>query len=207
METSIFWLAPISSLAALFFAWYFYKNLLKNSEGTPRMAEIAQFVREGAMAYLNRQYRVVGKVFLILVVLLLILAYLGIQNPFVPIAFLTGGFFSGLCGYLGMKTATSASARTAHGATQSLNKALQIAFRSGAVMGLIVVGFGLLDIALWFYFLNEIIFTPEHMSQGLEFAGLTFVHAGTGEHAKLIEITATMLTLEWAHQPRLCLHG
>ena len=194
METSIFWLAPISSLAALFFARYFYKNLLKNSEGTPRMAEIAQFVREGAMAYLNRQYRVVGKVFLILVVLLLILAYLGIQNPFVPIAFLTGGFFSGLCGYLGMKTATSASARTAHGATQSLNKALQIAFRSGAVMGLIVVGFGLLDIALWFYFLNEIIFTPEHMSQGLEFAGLTFVHAGTGEHAKLIEITATMLT-------------
>ncbi len=194
METSIFWLAPISSVAALFFAWHFYKNLLKNSEGTPRMVEIAQFVREGAMAYLNRQYRVVGKVFLILVILLLILAYFGIQNPFVPIAFLTGGFFSGLCGYLGMKTATSASARTAHGATQSLNKALQVAFRSGAVMGLVVVGFGLLDIALWFYFLNEIIFTPENMSQGLNFLGLTFVHAGTSEHAKLVEITATMLT-------------
>ena len=194
MLTTLFWLVPVSSIAALFFAWHFYKKLIMNSEGTPRMAEIAQYVREGAMAYLKRQYRVVGKVFLILIILLTVLAYLGVQNPFVPLAFLTGGFFSGLCGFLGMKTATSASARTAHGATQSLNKALKIAFRSGAVMGLVVVGFGLLDIAAWFYFLNEIIFTPENMNQGLEFFGLTFVHAGTTEQAKLVEITATMLT-------------
>ncbi|MCG8686149.1 MAG: sodium/proton-translocating pyrophosphatase, partial [Desulfobacterales bacterium] len=92
---------------------------MKNSEGTDRMKEIAQHVREGAMAYLTRQYKVVGIVFVILLVLLTVLAYLGVQNPFVPIAFLTGGFFSGLCGFLGMKTATFASARTAHGASQS----------------------------------------------------------------------------------------
>ncbi|MBP8791513.1 MAG: sodium/proton-translocating pyrophosphatase, partial [Breznakibacter sp.] len=109
MLTTLFWLVPVSSIAALFFAWHFYKKLIMNSEGTPRMAEIAQYVREGAMAYLKRQYRVVGKVFLILIILLTVLAYLGVQNPFVPLAFLTGGFFSGLCGFLGMKTATSAS--------------------------------------------------------------------------------------------------
>lgn len=194
MLNTLFWFIPLSSLIALYFAWHFYRELNKNSEGTSRMAEIAQYVREGAMAYLRRQYTVVGKVFLILVVLLTILAYLGVQNPFVPLAFLTGGFFSGLSGYLGMKTATSASARTAHGATKSLNHALQIAFRSGAVMGLVVVGFGLLDIAAWFYLLNDLIFTPEHMKEGLNFLGLTLVHPNTSEHAKLVEITATLLT-------------
>lgn len=194
MLTSLFWLVPISSVIALYFAWHFYRQMKKHSEGTPRMAEIAQFVREGAMAYLNRQYRVVGIVFLILVVLLTLLAYMGIQNPFVPLAFLTGGFFSGLSGYLGMKTATNASARTAHGAQKSLNHALKIAFRSGAVMGLVVVGFGLLDIAAWFYLLNDFIFTPENMQNGLHMMGLTFVHPNTTEHAKLVEITATMLT-------------
>ena len=158
------------------------------------MKEIAQYVREGAMAYLKRQYKVVGIVFLILVVLLTIMAYFGVQNPFVPIAFLTGGFFSGLCGFLGMKTATYASARTAHGASQSLNKGLQVAFRSGAVMGLVVVGFALLDIAAWYLFLTNVIFTPEHMANGLHLAGLTFVHENTSEHQKLIEITTTMLT-------------
>lgn len=194
MLTSLFWLIPASSVIALFFAWYFYKQLISNSEGTPRMQEIAQYVREGAMAYLRRQYRVVAKVFLVLIFLLGILAYFGIQNPFVPLAFLTGGFFSGLCGYLGMKTATAASARTAQGATQSLNKGLQIAFRSGAVMGLVVVGFGLLDIAAWFWFLNEVVFTPDHMTHGFNLMGLTLVNPGTGEHEKLIEITAIMLT-------------
>ena len=104
---------------------------------------------------------------------------MGIQNPFVPVAFLTGGFFSGLCGYLGMKTATAASNRTAWAASKSLNKGLQVALRSGAVMGLVVVGFGLLDIALWFILLNKAIFTPEHMANGLHFLGLTFVSAGT----------------------------
>jgi K(+)-stimulated pyrophosphate-energized sodium pump len=192
--SNIFLLVPVASILALAFAWIFFKSMMKNSEGTDRMKEIAQYVREGAMAYLKRQYKVVTIVFVILFILLLIMAYFGVQNPFVPIAFLTGGFFSGLCGFLGMKTATFASARTAHGASQSLNKGLQIAFRSGAVMGLVVVGFALLDIAAWYWFLNTVIFSPEHMANGLHFAGLTFVHEGIDEHQKLIEITTTMLT-------------
>jgi K(+)-stimulated pyrophosphate-energized sodium pump len=120
--SNIFLLVPIASIMALVFAWFFFKSLMKNSEGTDRMKEIAQYVREGAMAYLKRQYKVVGIVFLILFILLTIMAYFGVQNPFVPVAFVTGGFFSGLCGFLGMKTATHASARTAHGASQSLIK-------------------------------------------------------------------------------------
>lgn len=194
MINSLFWIAPVSAVLALFFAWIFYKSMIKASAGNDRMQEIAGYVREGAMAYIKRQYGVVFKVFIVLVVLLLILAYLGVQNPFVPVAFLTGGFFSGLCGYLGMKTATYASSRTAQGASQSLNNGLKIAFRSGAVMGLIVVGFGLLDIVLWFVILNYLVFTPEHMAEGMKWIGLTFVHAGTDDHQKMIEITATMLT-------------
>ena len=194
MNNSIFWIVPTAAILALVFAWIFFKSMMKASEGTDRMKEIAKHVRDGAMAYLNRQYRVVAMVFGVLVIILLILAYLGIQNPFVPVAFLTGGFFSGLCGYLGMRTATYASARTAQGASQSLNKGLRIAFRSGAVMGLVVVGFGLLDISIWWLILTKLVYTPEHMQNGLEFLGLTFVHPGTTEHAKLIEVTATMLT-------------
>lgn len=194
MISSIFWIVPISALLALLFAWIFYKSMKAQDEGTDRMKEIAEYVREGAMAYLRRQYTVVGKVFIILAILLSILAYMGVQNPFVPIAFLTGGFFSGLCGFLGMKTATFASNRTAWAASKSLNKGLQVALRSGAVMGLVVVGFGLLDIALWFLLLNTVIFTPENMETGLRFLGLTFVQAGTTDHQKLIEITAVMLT-------------
>ncbi len=194
MISSLFWIVPVSAILALIFAWVFYKSLMTRDEGNDRMKEIAQYVREGAMAYLTRQYTVVAKVFAVLVVLLLVLAYMGIQNPFVPVAFLTGGFFSGLCGYLGMKTATNASARTACAASSSLNKALQVALRSGAVMGLVVVGFGLLDIALWFLILNFAVFTPDNMQNGLQFLGLTFVYPGTSEHQKMIEITATMLT-------------
>jgi K(+)-stimulated pyrophosphate-energized sodium pump len=194
MMNSIFWLIPVSSVIALLFAYYFFKNMMKNSEGTDEMKRIAQYVREGAMAYLTRQYKVVGIVFVVLVIFLTLLAYMNVQNPFVPIAFLTGGFFSGLCGYLGMKTATYASARTAYGASQSLNKGLQIAFRSGAVMGLVVVGFALLDIAAWYYALTEWIYTPENMKNGLSWLGLTFVHPETTEHIKMVEITATMLT-------------
>src|SRR5574344_1968989 len=194
MLTSLFWLITVNSVISLFFEWLFYNQMIKNSEGTTRMSEIASFVRKGAMAYLRRQYKVVALVFIALIVILAVLAYMGVQNPFVPIAFLTGGFFSGLCGYLGMKTATNASARTANGATKSLNAGLKIAFRSGAVTGLVVVGFGLLDIAAWFWFLNEIVFTPENMSSGLDFMGLTLVHPNTDAHTKLVEITATMLT-------------
>jgi K(+)-stimulated pyrophosphate-energized sodium pump len=167
---------------------------MKNSEGTDRMKEIAKYVREGAMAYLKRQYRVVGIVFIVLVILLAFLAYMGVQNPFVPVAFLTGGFFSGLCGLLGMKTATFASARTAHGASQSLNKGLQIAFRSGAVMGLVVVGFAVLDISVWYLILDRAVFTPEHLENGSRFLGLWLVHPDTSMHQKYVEITATMLT-------------
>jgi K(+)-stimulated pyrophosphate-energized sodium pump len=194
ISSAIFWIVPVAALCALLFAWIFYRSMKAQEEGTDRMIEIAGYVREGAMAYIKRQYTVVGKVFVVLVVLLTVLAYFGIQNPFVPVAFLTGGFFSGLCGYLGMKTATYASNRTAWAASKSLNKGLQVALRSGAVMGLVVVGFGLLDIALWFLLLNEAIFTPEHMANGLNFLGLTFVHPNTTEHEKLIEITAVMLT-------------
>jgi K(+)-stimulated pyrophosphate-energized sodium pump len=192
--SSLFWIVPISALIALLFAWIFYKGMKLQEEGTDKMKEIASYVREGAMAYLKRQYTVVGKIFIILVVLLSILAYMGVQNPFVPVAFLTGGFFSGLCGFLGMKTATYASNRTAWAASKSLNKALQVALRSGAVMGLIVVGFGLLDISLWFLFLNGVVFTPEHMVTGLDFLGLTLVPEKIDEQQKLIEITATMIT-------------
>ncbi|GET27832.1 sodium-translocating pyrophosphatase [Prolixibacter sp. SD074] len=194
MIHSVFWLIPAASLFALLFAWIFFKNMMSNPEGTPKMIEIAQHVREGAMAYLARQYTVVAKVFIVLVILLGILAYLGVQNPFVPVAFLTGGFFSGLSGFLGMRTATYASARTAHGVSESLNKGLKIAFRSGAVMGLVVVGFGLLDISIWYFILDNLVYTTAHMQEGVSWIGLTFVQAGTSEHEKLIEITATMLT-------------
>ncbi len=194
MITQLFWMIPTASVIALVFAWLFFKTMMKSSEGTDRMKEIAQYVREGAMAYLSRQYKVVGIVFAVLLVILTILAYMGVQNPFVPIAFLTGGFFSGLCGYLGMKTATYASARTAQGASESLNKGLKVAFRSGAVMGLVVVGFGLLDISLWYMLLTKVVYTTEHMTTGLSFLGLDFVHAGMDESQKLMEVTATMLT-------------
>ncbi len=192
-------LAIIGALVALTFAYLFFKNMMKNSEGTDRMKEIAQYVREGAMAYLSRQYRVVAIVFGVLLVILTILAILGVQNPFVPIAFLTGGFFSGLCGFLGMKTATFASARTAHGASKSLNKGLQIAFRSGAVMGLVVVGFGLLDIALWYLFLDHVAFATvvengTEVLKGFSLLGIKFVHEGASVSHKYIEITTTMLT-------------
>ena len=196
MESVIkfFWLIPLCSLIALGFAYLFFKSMMKESEGTNKMIEIAKYVRDGAMAYIGRQMKVVGIVFIVLLIILTILAYFGVQNPFVPVAFLTGGFFSGLCGFLGMKTATFASARTANGATQSLNKGLKIAFRSGAVMGLIVVGFGLLDISLWYTILNKLVYTVEHMQNGLFFAGLTLVKPGMEESHKLFEITATMLT-------------
>ena len=151
----VFWLVPIASVVALLMAWYFFSQMMKESEGTERMAEIASHVRKGAMAYLKQQYKVVLYVFIILAVIFAFMAYvLHVQNPWVPFAFLTGGFFSGLAGFFGMKTATYASARTANAARKSLDGGLKIAFRSGAVMGLTVVGLGLLDIAIWFVVLN-----------------------------------------------------
>ena len=158
MVTSIFWIIPAASVFALLFAWYFFRQMKKESEGTETMIRIASHVRKGAMSYLKQQYKVVGYVFMVLVVLFAFMAYvLNVQNEWVPIAFLTGGFFSGLAGFLGMKTATYASARTANAARHSLNKGLQIAFRSGAVMGLVVVGLGLLDISFWYILLNAVL--------------------------------------------------
>ena len=152
---SVFWLVPIASLVALGMALYFYLQMKKADEGTDRMKEIAMHVRKGAMAYLKQQYKVVTVVFIVLAVIFAIMAYgFQLQNPWVPFAFLTGGLFSGLAGFFGMKTATYASARTANAARQSLNAGLKVAFRSGAVMGLTVVGLGLLDIAIWFVVLN-----------------------------------------------------
>ena len=179
MTNALFWLVPISSVLALLFAWYFYKQLMKTDEGTPQMQKIALHVRKGAMSYLRQQYKVVGLVFLVLVVLFSIMAFgFGVQNKWVPVAFLTGGFFSGLSGYLGMKTATYASARTANAARTSLNSGLRIAFRSGAVMGLVVVGLGLLDISFWYLLLNAVIpdeaLNPAHKLSVITTTMLTF---------------------------------
>ena len=177
MNSNLFLLAPLASVVALLFAWYFYRQMKKEGEGTPTMAKIASHVRKGAMSYLKQQYKVVGIVFLVLVILFSIMAYgFGVQNQWVPVAFLTGGLFSGLSGFLGMKTATYASARTANAARESLNGGLKVAFRSGAVMGLVVVGLGLLDISFWYILLDWLI--PE----------------GASPTAKLCMITTTMLT-------------
>ena len=150
-----FWLVPVASVVALVMAYLFFCSMMTADEGTPRMREIAGHVRHGAMAYLKQQYKVVLIVFIVLAAIFSVMAYgFGVQNPWVPFAFLTGGFFSGLAGFFGMKTSTYASARTANAARQSLDSGLKIAFRSGAVMGLTVVGLGLLDIAIWFLVLN-----------------------------------------------------
>ena len=171
----LFYLVPATSIIALLFAWIFFRQMMKESEGSATMKEIAQYVREGAMAYLRQQYKVVLIVFLILAVFFAVLAYgFKIQNPWVPFAFLTGGFFSGLAGYIGMKTATFASSRTANAVSKSLNSGLKIAFRSGAVMGLTVVGLGLLDISIW-YFILQAVYDPS-------------------ESQNLVVITTTMLT-------------
>ena len=172
----LFYLVPAAAVLALFFAWFFFRQMMKESEGTVTMKEIAQYVREGAMAYLRQQYKVVVVVFIVLAIFFAVLAYgFGIQNSWVPFAFLTGGFFSGLAGFIGMKTATYASARTANATMRSLNSGLKIAFRSGAVMGLTVVGLGLLDISIWWKVLDF------------------FVKDADTSH-KLVVITTTMLT-------------
>src|SRR5574344_1193195 len=153
--SNLFYFVPVASLLALGFAWFFFKRMMKESEGTDVMKEIALHVRKGAMAYLKQQYKVVFIVFMVICAFFAILAYgFHIQNSWVPFAFLTGGFFSGLAGFIGMKTATYASARTANAARVSLNGGLKLAFRSGAVMGLVVVGLGLLDISIWYLILN-----------------------------------------------------
>ena len=172
----LFWFIPVASILALFFAWYFFRNMMKESEGNETMKAIAAYVRQGAMAYLRQQYKVVLIVFLVLCLFFAFLAYvLHVQNPWVPFAFLSGGFFSGLAGFIGMKTATYASARTAAAAQRSLNCGLRVAFRSGAVLGLAVVGLGLLDISLWYIVLDKFV-------------------SGVTPEQKIVVITTTMLT-------------
>jgi len=190
----IWWIAPVCAIFALLFATLCYFLMKRAGTGNERMEEIAGYVRDGAMAYLRQQYSRVGIVFAVLFVIFAVLAVLKLQNPFVPVAFLTGGFFSGLCGFVGMKTATAASSRTAQGASESLNRGLQVAFRSGAVMGLAVVGFGLLDITVWYFILDRLVYTPEHMAQGLSFLGFQLVTPGFDVTHKFVEITTTMLT-------------
>ena len=176
MLNDLFWIVPICAIIALLFARIFFKGMMKESEGTDTMKRIAGHVRKGAMAYLRQQYRVVALVFFVLCALFAWMAYgPRLQNPWVWFAFLTGGFFSGLAGYIGMKTATYASARTANAARRSLNDGLKVAFRSGAVMGLVVVGLALLDISLWWLLLDY------------------FVEEATASE-KAIMITTTMLT-------------
>ncbi|MCK9305331.1 MAG: sodium/proton-translocating pyrophosphatase, partial [Bacteroidales bacterium] len=171
----LFYFAPAAAVLALLFAYIFFKQMMKESEGTVTMKEIALYVRQGAMAYLRQQYKVVTIVFIVLSLFFALLAYgFGVQNPWVPFAFLTGGFFSGLSGFIGMKTATYASARTANASRRSLNSGLKLAFRSGAVMGLVVVGLGLLDISVWYIVLDNFV----------EITGAQ----------KLVVITTTMLT-------------
>ena len=175
--TVLMYVVLAASVLALGFAYFFYRSMLGKDEGTELMKTIASHVRKGAMAYLKQQYKVVTIVFVVLAAIFAIMAYFNLQNGIVWFAFLTGGFFSGLAGFFGMKTATYASARTANAARQSLNAGLQVAFRSGAVMGLTVVGLALLDIAGWFLILQK-----------------TGLLALVGAEGDLITITTTMLT-------------
>ncbi|MBR6929953.1 MAG: sodium-translocating pyrophosphatase [Bacteroidales bacterium] len=177
MSNSIVYIVLAASILALTFAFIFYKQMMKEDEGTDLMKKIAAHVRKGAMAYLKQQYKVVIIVFAVLAAIFGIMAYFKLQNGIVWFAFLTGGFFSGLAGFFGMKTATYASARTANAARKSLNSGLQVAFRSGAVMGLVVVGLALLDVSVWFLVLNG-----------------TGLLEAVGAENDLITITTTMLT-------------
>lgn len=176
---TLFYFVPAASVLALVFAAIFYRQMRREDEGTPTMKQIAQYVREGAMAYLRQQYKVVIIVFIVLALFFSVLAYgFEIQNPWVPFAFLTGGFFSGLAGFIGMKTATYASGRTANACRRSLNAGLKVAFRSGAVMGLTVVGLGLLDISLWYWVLSA--FYDMSVSQNLIIITTTMLTFGMG---------------------------
>ena len=197
---NLFYLVPAAAVIALVFAYVFFRQMMKESEGTVTMKEIAKFVREGAMAYLKQQYKVVLIVFAVLAVLFAVLAYFGVQNPWVPFAFLTGGLFSGLAGFVGMKTATYASARTANAARRSLNSGLKVAFRSGAVMGLTVVGLGLLDIAIWWLILNNftdnsmVVITTTMLTFGMGASTQAlFARVGGGIYTKAADVGADLV--------------
>jgi K(+)-stimulated pyrophosphate-energized sodium pump len=177
MLSKLFWIVPAAAAVSLGTAYILFRQMKKRSEGTDQMKKIASYIRQGAMAYLKQQYKVVLIVFICIAAVFAVLAYLlHVQNPWMPGAFITGGFFSALAGFFGMRTATQASARTANAARESLNSGLQVAFRSGAVMGLVVVGLALLDVSVWFFILNKV------------------YPVGNGDGRSLLIITTTMLT-------------
>ena len=198
----VIYLVLAASVLALSFAFYFFKSMMKEDEGTDLMKKIASHVRRGAMAYLKQQYKVVIIVFIVLAAVFGVMSFYGLQNGWVWFAFLTGGFFSGLAGFFGMKTATYASARTANAARKSLNNGLQVAFRSGAVMGLVVVGLALLDISVWFlvldYFIEEanhlIVITTTMLTFGMGASTQAlFARVGGGIYTKAADVGADLV--------------
>ncbi|NLY73975.1 MAG: sodium-translocating pyrophosphatase [Firmicutes bacterium] len=196
----IFYLVPVGSLLALFYALYLYFFVSKQEPGTEKMQEISNYVREGAKAYLSRQYKGVGVFFAVMFVILTAISFMDYLPKVVPLAFLTGGLFSALAGFFGMMTATKANARTAWAASKSLNSGLQVAFKSGAVMGLVVVGLGLLDLSIWFlilkYVLNrpiaEITATMLNFGMGASSMAL-FARVGGGIFTKAADVGADLV--------------
>ena len=198
---NLFWLGFAGALIALIFALTQAKKVLKFSEGTELMQKLASSIRKGANAYLKRQYTTVAKIFIIVFVILLILAWRGmLDNWFIPFAFLTGGIWSGLAGFVGMKIATSANARTANAAHESLNRGLSVAFSSGAVMGFTVVGLGLLDVSIWFHILKYIAgFDAAKIAQTMVMFGMgasfmaLFGRVGGGIFTKAADVGADLV--------------
>ena len=201
MLENLFWVGLVGALIALIFAITQAKKVLKFSEGTELMQKLAASIRKGANAYLKRQYTTVAKIFIIVFVILLILARVGmLDNWFIPFAFLTGGIWSGLAGFVGMKIATSANARTANAAHESLNRGLNVAFSSGAVMGFTVVGLGLLDVSIWFHILKYIAgFEAAQIAQTMVMFGMgasfmaLFGRVGGGIFTKAADVGADLV--------------
>ncbi|MCL2232104.1 MAG: sodium-translocating pyrophosphatase [Treponema sp.] len=203
----LFWLGIAGAAVAIGFALFQQRKVLQNSEGTDKMKEIAEAIREGANAYLKRQYRVVIIFFAVMTAILAALAYIplifgvpGLVNEFIPFAFLTGGFFTGLAGFIGMKAATRANARTAFAAQQGLNRGLRVAFSSGTVMGFIVAGFGLLDIAAWYLILHYVfqrgpdVIAPVMLTFGMGVASMSmFARVGGGIFTKAADVGADLV--------------
>ena len=201
---NFFWVGLVGAVVALIFAWVQRKNVLKFSEGTDLMQKIAASIREGANAYLKRQYSTVAKVFLVVFVLLLVIAFASngeMLSKFTPFAFVTGGIWSMLAGFIGMKIATQSNARTAQAASESLNRGLRVAFSSGSVMGFTVVGLGLLDISIWFFLLHYAfgITDPNTLANimvmngmGASFMAL-FARVGGGIYTKAADVGADLV--------------
>jgi len=181
----IFWIAPASAVISLAFALYLALSNLRKSEGTEPMKEVARAVKEGATAYLKQQYKGIGIFFAVVFVLLLVLAFLKLQSPFVPFAFLTGGFFSGLAGFIGMSVGVRCSARTTWASRQSLNSGLRVAFSSGMVMGLVVVGLGLIDLSIWYIILNAV-YANEPLAYKLQLITSTMLAFGIGASSQAL---------------------